>query len=63
MPEFTRADRNMIEAENTLWNVDALLCRTEHEGAFKSRFDALRDAVESLASDMREYNDQFEKEE
>lgn len=60
MPEFTHADRNMIDAENALWNCREILVNIENAGAFTNKIGTLQEQVEFLAAQIRAYNDQFE---
>lgn len=61
MPEYTHADRCMIEAETMLWIVVDVLSIHEHSGAFADRIRDLQKQAEALAREMRDYNDQFEE--
>jgi hypothetical protein len=62
MPQFTHADRNMIEAEMCVWNAAEVLSNIEQSGEFRNRIQACRSDLEKIAREMREYNDQFEEE-
>lgn len=62
MPEFTNQDRQMIEAEQTLWNVSALLDNVQGGGAWRKRIKELHESCVVVARKLQEYNDQFETE-
>lgn len=64
MPQFTYADRMLIQAEQSLWNVVEILkqeANTDH--GFTKQIRELMKAGERIAAEIREYNDQFETEE
>lgn len=60
MPEFAHADRNMIEAENSMWNVYEILGSIETAGSWAPRIDGIRLLTQHVAEELRNYNDQFE---
>jgi hypothetical protein len=61
MPQFEHLDRCMIEAEQTLWIAKEALSMIEHSGAFRDRIGSIIASLETLAREMRDYNDQFEE--
>jgi hypothetical protein len=64
MPQFTYADRMMIQAEQSLWNVTEILkqeANTDH--GFTKQIRELMKQASQLAGEIRDYNDQFETEE
>lgn len=61
VPEFTNADRMMIDAEARLWCVAKLL-DDQQAGAWETRINEVRNRAIDLAREMRQYNDQFETE-
>jgi hypothetical protein len=60
MPEVNHLDRCMFEAEGQLWSIREALQVIEHSGAWADRIHKVRKEVEAIASEMRDYNDQFE---
>ena len=52
----------MIEFEMCLWNALEVLSQVENAGVFLGKLGDARKLVESLAKEVREYNDQFEDE-
>lgn len=62
MPQITHDDRCLINAENTLWNALELLNQIESAGAFHDRIEEIGLQLDKLATEMREYNEQFEEE-
>lgn len=62
MPQFTNADRKMIEAESTLWIVWSMLDDIENAGEWDGAIEKLRDSARRTAEKIRTYNNQFEEE-
>lgn len=60
MPEFAHEDRKMIEIENTIWNVGALLYPLTEAGAWTKKIADLHKQAVTIARELRTYNDQFE---
>jgi len=63
MPEFSSDDRELLGAEQTIWNVANLLddaAKSSH--GFTKQIAKLRDDALALARELRSYNDQFESE-
>lgn len=61
MPQFTYADRMLIQAEQSLWNVTEILkqeANTDH--GFTAKIRELMQQASQLAGEIREYNDQWE---
>lgn len=63
MPEYTNNDRQMIEAEQAMWLVGAMLDNVQGGGSWRAKIKSLRDQCVEVARELREYNDQFEVEE
>lgn len=63
MPQFTYADRKLIEAEQTLWNAMEIVDSLRNTcGAWEKEVSALSNTIANIAGQMREYNNQFETE-
>ena len=62
MPEYSFDDREMLNAEQSLWNVYEILKNTPStsHNKFSDRLKSIEIAVEELAIELRDYNDQFE---
>lgn len=61
MPEFTNADRCMIEMECRMWTIRQMLVDAEDNcGGWNDRVRKLRIDAQKLAQELRDYNDQFE---
>lgn len=61
MPEFSNADRCMIETECRLWTINQMLIDSDGDcGAWDDRIREVRKTIKKLAEELRDYNDQFE---
>lgn len=63
MPEYSYADRMLIQAEQSLWNVTEILrqeANTDH--GYTKQIRELLKQSQQLAAEIREYNDQWETE-
>lgn len=60
MPNWTYDDRNLLDAETSLWNAWKLLERPE-AGAWTDRMRKLRDELALLAKEIQTYNEQWEE--
>lgn len=60
MPSFTSTDRALIEAESTLWNVNAIL-DVLPAGNWTQRIRDINEQIVTIAQELREHNDQFEE--
>lgn len=63
MPQFSHEDRQMVELEQVLWNVHILLTHIQNGGCWRKRIDEVQIQVELLAREVRDYNDQFDRDE
>ena len=66
MPEFTHRDRLVLNCEQALWTVTAILqeeCKALGDTTFGEELEALRKRANDLAKELQQYNDQFEVEE
>lgn len=60
MPQFTNADREMLNAETSLWNAIEILDRLD-AGEWTHRIRDARERLIVIVRQLREYNDQFEE--
>lgn len=59
MTQFSHDDRMILDAESRLWTVSDIL-RDVQAGSFQRRAQLVRESAETLAREIRTYNDQFE---
>jgi hypothetical protein len=61
MPEFTYRDRTIVMQESDLWTIHGILVEASKlDSSFQKKIIELREAAKILASELRDYNDQFE---